>query len=525
MHRRKFIKQAVVTVAASALVRRRIHAAPVEIVVHPGDNLQTAINNASPGDTLILDAGGTWTGAFTLPNKVGTATITIKSSALDSLPVGQRVGPSQTASMAKLQQGATTDPILRTLTSAHNYTFQGIEFAQASGMTIFDVVRLGDNRLNQTTLLSVPTDITIDRCYIHGTNTDNSQRGIALNSKNTTVRDSYISNIHWVGADSQGICGWNGTNTVVISNNYIEAAAENILIGGADSATEALMPAIITIERNFLFKPLSWKVGDPSYAGIHWSIKNLLEIKMGQSITVNGNVLQNSWGDAQIGYGVLFTVRNQEGTNPWAVVANVSFTNNTMSGTEQGFQLLGLDNLNSSQQSHDLTISNNLIQTVSNRGFTSTTTYNNVTIAHNTHFQGGNIMSLAGPTSTGFVCRDNITIRDPAGFGLFGDSVGEGTVALSTYMPGYNFLKNVYVAANSAIYPTNNFYPATVALVQFVDFAGGNYRLQSTSPYHNAATDGTDIGVNYDLLLAAQNGVTGSVTLRGKVTLGGKTNQ
>src|SRR5207244_5111792 len=30
--------------------------------------------------------------------------------------------------------------------------------------------------------------------------------------------------------------------------------------------------------------------------------------------------------------------------------------------------------------------------------------------------------------------------------------------------------------------------------VGFVDLAGGDYRLAATSPYHNGATDGTDVG-------------------------------
>ena len=39
------------------------------------------------------------------------------------------------------------------------------------------------------------------------------------------------------------------------------------------------MPSDIEIRRNYVFKPLSWKVGDPTYAGKHWTVKNLLELK------------------------------------------------------------------------------------------------------------------------------------------------------------------------------------------------------------------------------------------------------
>src|SRR6267142_3100250 len=56
------------------------------IVVNAGGNLQTAINNAVPGDTIVLQAGATFTGPFTLPNKTsGSGWIYIQSSAYASL--------------------------------------------------------------------------------------------------------------------------------------------------------------------------------------------------------------------------------------------------------------------------------------------------------------------------------------------------------------------------------------------------------------------------------------------------------
>ena len=50
------------------------------IVVPSGGDLQAAINSAVPGDTIVLDAGGTYRGPFTLPKKSGDAYITIQSS-------------------------------------------------------------------------------------------------------------------------------------------------------------------------------------------------------------------------------------------------------------------------------------------------------------------------------------------------------------------------------------------------------------------------------------------------------------
>src|SRR5206468_7419566 len=56
------------------------------IDVAAGGNLQTAINNAQSGDTITLHAGGTYTGNFKLPNKNGSALITIRTAGDAGLP-------------------------------------------------------------------------------------------------------------------------------------------------------------------------------------------------------------------------------------------------------------------------------------------------------------------------------------------------------------------------------------------------------------------------------------------------------
>ena len=52
------------------------------------------------------------------------------------------------------------------------------------------------------------------------------------------------------------------------------------------------------------------------------------------------------------------------------------------------------------------------------------------------------------------------------------------------------------------MYPSDDYYPATIGGVGFVD-PNGNYRLSSSSPYVNAATDGGAIGANIPALNAA----------------------
>ena len=483
-------------VIAFLFVLFSFNAKAATITVPAGGNLQSAINAAQPGDTIILDAGAVYASDFVLPNKSGSSYITIQSSRVGELPEGVRVGPAQSALFAKLQSGSAAGQVIRSAAGAHHYRFIGVEISSATSALTYDLVRFGESTQTAT---DVPHDIVIDRSWIHGFPTQEVQRGVSLNGSEITISNSYINEIHGQGYDTQAICGWNGPGPFHIINNYLEAAGENILFGGADPSIAELVPSNIEIRGNTLFKPLRWNPKDPSYAGIHWSAKNLLEIKMGRKITIENNELENSWGDAQIGYAVLFTVRNQDGKAPWATIEDVTFKNNTVKNSEQGFQLLGVDNLNPSKHASGLQITNNLFTGITNR-FLTMTDYANVVVSHNTHFQGGNIMSLYGETSSGFIYTDNITNRGSDGYGIFGDGVGEGNAALARYAPGHKVQRNVIVGANASSYPPNNAYPATLEDVGFQDHRGGNYRLSPKSKFKGTASDKTDPGCHLDRL-------------------------
>jgi uncharacterized protein (TIGR03437 family) len=493
----KWISIAVILIAATLTA----HAAT--ITVPAGGNVQSAINAAQYGDTIILEAGAVY-GIITLPLKSGTGEIVIQSSRLSELPEGVRVSPSQSALFAKIQSSIPAEPMLKTVAGAHHYRFQGIEFSTSTAATVvYDLIRFGGGRDVQTTLDQVPHHLVIDRCYIHGFDTQDVQRGVTANGSEITVSNSYISNIHGVGFDTQAVGGWNGPGPIRIINNYLEAAGENVMFGGADSASEALMPANIEIRRNYLFKPLSWKVGNPTYAGKHWTVKNLLELKAAKNVVVDGNVMENNWVDGQSGIGVLFTVRNQECSAPWSTVQQVRFTNNTVKSSDGGaLNFLGKDNeaelsygkcpvgTTGSTRGSDVLLSNNLFYDIKGPFLTLNGFYN-VAFSRNTHIQSANTFTLYGEQSFGFAYQDNLTSENP--YGVVGDACCAGTAALEHYTPGYVFTGNVIAHPYSAL-PVGNQYPASIEL---------------TSDYRSSYLGQ---GASIDALNAAQGGSSSTPT-------------
>jgi hypothetical protein len=507
---------AAAAVIAFAVTSTSVKAATIQ--VGAGGDFQAALNAAQPGDIIELAAGATFVGPFTLPHKVGSGTdldwITIRTSAPDSsLPPGQRVSPANASVMPKILSPGAGQAALYTQPRAHHYRFIGIEFAPTSSSAFINsLVVLGDFGANQDTLEEVPHHFVISRCYIHAFPTQSLKRGVELNSAYTEIMDSYIAGFKVVGQDTQAVMGWNGPGPFKITNNYLEGAGENLMFGGADPTIPNLVPSDIEIRRNYFFKPLSWRVGDPSYAGTHWAIKNLLELKNAQRVIIDGNLFENSWADAQDGYAILFTVRNQDGGAPWSVVQDVQFRNNIVRHAGSGVQLLGTDYIHTSQQTRRITIANNLFDDIDGSKWggaghfiVTTDGVADLIVTHNTIFHSGSVIQVGGTQNTGFVFNDNITRHNS--FGVKGDGQSPGNTTLSAYFPNYTFRRNLIAGASASQYPADNYYPPASAFdAQFVNRAGGDYHIASTSQGYRGATDGKDVGADIDQLNSATAG-------------------
>jgi len=287
----------------NALKQLLLETLPSPIVL-PVSGAQATLDAVAPGSIVELQVEGIYPALTIRVN--GITLRSLGYNAHNSLP--SRTG------LAKI-------PTL--IIESDNVTILGIEIG---GVNSNDLVQCKETAEH----------IIFKNNYIHGHPTTGSKRGIALNCTDGTIVYNIIEDIFRVGQDSTGIGGWNGPGPYSIENNYIKAASEAILFGGVDPSIVNLIPSDIVIKNNLLTKDVLWK-------NKGYSIKNALELKNARRVTIENNTIENVWIDGQTGYGVLFSVKNQEGSCTWCTIEDVMFTKNTIRNVGAGFSILGTD--------------------------------------------------------------------------------------------------------------------------------------------------------------------------------------
>ena len=301
-----------------------------------------------------------------------------------------------------------------------------------------------------------PKDITIDRCYLHGSDTQDARRAVAGNGIAIAVIDSYISDIHDSTMDSQGIIVYRAPGPIKIVNNFISATTENILFGGAGGPANPYVPSDIEIRSNWLYKPLSWIPVTTGGKG-KWAVKNHLEFKNAQRAIVSGNIMENDWQSAQTGTSVLLTPRvGQDQGGPVTVVDDINIENNVIKNVNSGFAVTEFDENVKDGTWHGETkrirIANNLVllrdesEPAGYRptGFALGPTLQDVVFQHNTvqmtrksacwvSFWFNTDQAWKWPPPRSYTenvwILDNVLCRQPSG-----DWGGQGTDGLTNYM-------------------------------------------------------------------------------------------
>jgi hypothetical protein len=397
-------------------IAAELRARPETLVVPTGGDVNATLAAAKGGDTVVLQAGVRYvTGGAPLQAKNGVVTVTSSATLPD-----RRIGPADAPLLPILASG-NGSPVFDG-TNAANWKFDGVQF-EGTSLTNGETIKLQD-----------ASNITFDRVLI--VPATQQKRAIRGNGRNITLTRSYIANIWSYQADSQTFCAWDGAGPYTIVDNYLEAAGENVMFGGADSASVDRIPSDITIDSNVFNKNIAWKATKNYY-----SVKNLLEFKVGKRVKVRNNIFMNNWTDAQNGYAILLKSVNQGGTAPWSALEDVEVVGNVISAVENGFNILGISADQPGGKTTGINIHDNTV-TVQWVAVQLGGKAGVVAITGNQFTQGANLVTLYGTyAAESFAFTGNKYKNVP--YGIKGDGTGSGLASLTKYCLTFVYDSNV----------------------------------------------------------------------------------
>jgi len=535
-----------------------------KVQVKGADGLQEALNHASCGDTIELQAGATFGGELHFPaHKCDDAHwIIVRTSTPDSQlpPEGTRVSPCYagvsslpgrpfqcsvpaTRAMAKITYTGKSSGPITFLDGANHYRFIGLEITRESpGSVVYNLVSLDRG--------AIADHIVFDRVWMHGVPQDETTRGIMLGgSKYVAIVDSFFSDFHCTAisgacTDSQAIAGGNGSlpgGPFKIVNNFLEAAGESILFGGGPAT---VTPSDIEVRKNYMFKPLIWMPGASGFVGgpdgHPFIVKNLFELKNAQRVLFEGNILENTWGGfTQTGFGLLLTPKNQAGSGgksicPDCLVTDVTVRLSRISHVGSGLQIGngisdtgGVSKAGERYSIHDIVVDDIIGKPVKGFGAfaqisMAKPTLHDVAINHVTGFPSEVLFIMGGPTTEERMFNVSFTNNIVAAGGdiqIVGTGGGPQNCSFQYRVKGPagvlhdcfanpTFDHNVLINGNG--WPKGNTTVKKAQDVGFVNFNNGkdgDYRLLPSSRFKHAGSDGKDPGADIDAIKTATSGV------------------
>jgi len=509
--------------------------------------LQSQLNAAaaaSPNLTheVILATGTICSGIRMPAHASGTGWILLKGANYANLPPsGTRVGVSDAALMPVIQYNASNFGAIAFAPNARRYRIIGISLITTSSPDPNEqFVDMGYANGNAGTGY-----IIIDRCVMRELNptSHSTHRAVYGDAEvgNTALIDSYMSGVAMHnGSDSNGWLSVNNPGPILIRNNFIEAASENINFCGAPGDSESLMPKDITIQRNTMPKLASW---------VHscCAIKAIIEFKCGLRILVEGNTIENNPYDG-LGWAFRITPRNDNGTCcPWGEVSDLTVRSNLIRNNVNVFQIASMEDGSgnggqTSRHSKRFNITNNLIygtgvgcgggancgrvislQPAGGPTFCQDPSPNcmleDLTVTHNTIANSTDwFFGMYQPTHNRLDFRDNV-IDASSQVGLYACTPAcaqYGTAGLNadwgaTWAWTFNSIAAINNGVSSSQFPqgNNNVYYANSSSLLFTNAAANDYTLQTGSPAKNTASDSKDRGVDFVALNAALAGSGG----------------
>ncbi len=184
-------------------------------------------------------------------------------------------------------------------------------------------------------------------------------------------QNGYIEKVHWWGSESHSSSQGFDDGPYKDVNNWEEGGSAAWFSGGGPVDTQGGPGSDNEIRRNYLGRDLNyrqltgsagnspappWGCGTEDGTASHntcpfsWAIKNSMEQKLGHRTLIDGNMIENSWADAQSGFCVLINVRTCSGGSacgiydsvtglPKTYIDNIRFSNNWVRNCPQPIQM------------------------------------------------------------------------------------------------------------------------------------------------------------------------------------------
>lgn len=328
------------------------------IIVHSGDNLQSAIDAAAYGDTIFLQDSATFP-KIVLRSKSGSGKIFISMSGI--LPVGQ-VTTSSDSQMPKI---VTNDesPAIEAEADAHDYVISGLVISNIGGSVFTpELVLLGARSSGGAIDINhKPHDITFNQCWVREATNDTttpdaptttSDRGFDISANNISITNSRIAGFRAYkglsatsGAESSNAVLLSGTQNVSIVNTYLEswfvplflaptsdsqntASIINVSFNAASHSWSASFSNISNLSIDDLVAFQTTNGRTPSTNNAHSNESVVFQV--GKVTSITGNTVQGiSWGtfDGDLNGGnPLLQTPDSPGLAQWNGLTNQNVT-------------------------------------------------------------------------------------------------------------------------------------------------------------------------------------------------------
>jgi hypothetical protein len=482
-------------------------------------HIKMALGTYSPSAPVVLrvrtQAGATYISCpdtSLLPSQVAG---TVVGKAVN------RIDPSDAAVMPTLTCLSGNQPFFEEVDGCTDYHFRGLNFTNPSNLTLSD----GWFDLSpgtQTVLSNYPDKISIQQCLFNG-GTGNILRAVNGAARRIAVFDCYATSVGSTAGDCQFFWSASGPGPYRIVNNYLSigGTSENIMFGGSPlvGSDDTFLPSDIEVRGNVFTKPLT------GYGGSGGAHKNHFEVKFGRRILLEGNVCKVHNRGGQDRSIVIKLTAQGTGGSVDVQTTDVLIRLNDISDSPGGIGVSGEeDNPPGTHKTSGVEVACNLVHDLNATGGASggvaqrfAGLIEDVDCHHNTllgyepnDFANGIAFNSAADEIVNLTIRYNVLAGSdaiPLRCVRSLNSLGNGETAFAAHTSGVSLFED-----NLCVAPTGTEYDdqvrvAAVANLGFVNLAGGDYTLSSSSLGYHAGPSGEDYGCPITLLNTVLSGV------------------